>query len=136
MSSTLKFEIVTPEGVRQSADADWVVLPGVQGELGIFPNHEPLLTRIVPGELSVHANGQTTYAAVGDGFAEITGEHVHVMADMMVAAESIDEAQAEHARQKAQDRLKEKLTDEEFASAQASLVRASTQLEVRRRSRR
>lgn len=133
MFAKLQFEIVTPDGVKKSAQADWVVLPAVQGELGIYPLHEPLLTQIVPGDLVVSVDGQLTHTAVGEGFAEITGEHVFVMADMAVEAQGIDEAKAEAARQAAQARLQEKLTDEEFAAAQANLIRATTLLEIRRR---
>jgi len=136
VAATLEFKIVTPEGVNQQMQADWVVLPGVQGEMGILPQHEPLLTQIIPGELAVHAGGQTHYTAVGEGFVEITGEHVYVMADMAVDAASIDEAKAEEARQAAQARLKEKLSGEEFTAAQAALMRATAQVEVGRRRRR
>jgi F-type H+-transporting ATPase subunit epsilon len=132
MANTLKLEIVTPEGVTCSEDVEMVTLPGVEGEMGIFPAHVPLMTQITPGEIIVRKNGEENYLAVGEGFVEITGDRVSIMTDMAARADDIDEARVEEARKRAEARLSEKLSDEELAAVQATLVRVAAQLQVKR----
>lgn len=134
--ATLKLEIVTPESKTYSEDVDMVTLPGVEGEMGIYPHHVPLMTQIKAGEISVNKNGQDYFLAVGDGFVQITGDKVAILTDMAIRADHIDEAKAEEARKRAEARLQEKLTDEETASVQASLMHSLAQLNVKRRQRR
>src|SRR5204862_4342829 len=98
MANTLKLEIVTPEGKIYSEDVEMVTLPGVEGEMGVYPQHVPLMTQIVPGEIVVRKGAQDLYLAVGEGFVEITGDRVAIMTDMALKAENIDEAKAEEAR--------------------------------------
>ena len=136
MAATLKLEIVTPEAKTYSEDVEMVTLPGVEGEMGIFPMHVPLMTQIVPGEIAVRKNGQDFFLAVGEGFVEITGESVSILTDMAIKAGDIDEVKAEEARKRAEQRLGEKLTDEEVASVQAALAHSLAQLQVKRRQRR
>lgn len=133
--ATLKLEIVTPESKVYSEDVDMVTLPGVEGEMGIFPMHVPLMTQLTAGEIGVHKDGQDFFLAVGDGFVEITGDKVAILTDMAIKAESIDEAQAEEARKRAEARLAEKLDDEEIANANAALAHSLAQLKVKRRNR-
>jgi len=134
--ATLKLEIVTPEAVTFSEDVEMVTLPGVEGEMGVYPMHVPLMTQIVPGEIIVRRGGQDVFLAVGEGFVEITGESVSVLTDMAITADNIDEAKAEEARKRAEARLGEKLSDEEVASVQAALANSMAQLSVKRRGRR
>lgn len=134
MAGTLKLEIVTPDAKTYSEDVDMVTLPGVEGEMGIYPNHVPLMTQIVPGEIWVRKNGQDYFLAVGEGFVEVTGTRVAIMTDMAIQAESIDEAKAEEARRRAEARLAEKIDDEESALVSASLAHSLAQLKVKRRS--
>jgi len=131
--STLKLEIVTPEAKVYSEDVDMVTFPGVEGEMGIFPMHVPLMTQLAAGEISVRKGGQEFFLAVGDGFVEITGERVSILTDMAVKAEDIDEAKAEAALQRAEARLAEKLDDEEVATVKAALDHSLAQLKVKRR---
>jgi F-type H+-transporting ATPase subunit epsilon len=133
--ATLKLEIVTPEAVTYSEDVDMVTLPGVEGEMGIFPMHVPLMTQIVPGEVSVRKNGQDYFLAVGEGFVEITGTRVAILTDMAVKAGDIDETKAEEARKRAEERMSEKLSDEELANVSAALAHSLAQLKVKRRNR-
>lgn len=135
MPATLKLEIVTPESVGFSDEVDWVVLPGVEGQLGIYPMHVPLLTQIVPGEVVAYKAGQEIWLAVGEGFAEITPHRVSILTDMAIQADQIDEAAAEQARLRAEARRSEKLSDEEAARVEAALARAVAQLRVKRRQR-
>ncbi len=136
MASTLKLEIVTPEGRTYSEDVDMVTLPAVEGEMGILPQHVPLMTQIKAGEVVVRKGGQDYFLAVGEGFVEITGDKVAIMTDMAIAAENIDEAKAEEARRRAEARLAEKLDDEESALVSAALMHSLAQLHVKRRQRR
>ncbi|MEY2430263.1 MAG: F-type H+-transporting ATPase subunit epsilon [Verrucomicrobiota bacterium] len=136
MPATLKLEIVTPEAKTYSEDVEMVTLPGVEGEMGIFPQHVPLMTQIVPGEITVRKDGRDYFLAVGEGFVEITGERVAIMTDMAIRAESIDEAKAEEARQRAEARLAEKLEDADAAMVSAALAQSLAQLKVKRRQHR
>lgn len=130
---TLKLQIVTPEAVVFSQEVEMVTVPGVEGEMGILPQHEPLMTQLVHGEMIVRKDGQDSYLAVGEGLVEVTGERVSVLTDMAVAIEGIDEAEAEEARARAQARLREKLSAEEVAGVNAALARSLAQLRVKRR---
>lgn len=132
----LKLEIVTPEKRVYSEDVDMVTLPGVDGELGIYPGHVPLLTQVHAGELAVRRGAEIFHLAVGEGFVEVSGKRVAVMTDMAIKAEDIDEAQAEQARKRAEARLQEKLSGEEQATVQAALLHSLTQLNVKRRRQR
>src|SRR5712671_4976201 len=136
MAATLKLEIVTPEGRTYSEDVDMVTLPAAEGEMGIFPQHAPLMTQVVPGELIARKEGRDYFLAVGEGFVEITAERVAIMTDMAIRAENIDEAKADEARKRAEARLAEKLTDEETAMVSAALMHSLAQLKVKRRQQR
>jgi len=135
MATTLKLQIITPEATAYSEDVDMVTLPGVEGQMGIYPFHVPLMTQMVPGEIIVRKDGQDYFLAVGEGLIEVTGDHVAILTDMAIAAEHIDEAKVEEARQRAEARLQEKLSDEEVASVNGSIARAVAQLHVKRRHR-
>jgi F-type H+-transporting ATPase subunit epsilon len=133
MPATLKLDIVTPDAVTFSGDVEMVTLPAVEGEMGVYPQHVPLMTQIVPGELVVRREGHDTFMAVGDGFVEIASDHVAVLTDMAIPADQIDEAKAEEARRRAEDRLAERLDDEETATVHAALANSIAQLVVKRR---
>src|SRR5947199_7994967 len=136
MASTLKLDIVTPDAQVYSDNVEMVTLPGIEGEMGIYPQHVPLLTQIVPGELTVRNEGREYFLAVGEGFVEITGERVAIMTDMAIRSENIDEAKAEEPRRRAEARLAEKLDDEEAAMVSAALAHSLAQLKVKRRQHR
>ena len=135
MANTLRLEIITPEAVVYSEDVDMVTLPAVEGQLGIYPQHIRLMTQMVPGEMIVRKNGHDDLLAVGEGLIEITGASVSIVTDMAVAADKIDEAKVEEARQRAEARLREKLSVEEVASVNGALVHSLVQLRVKRRRR-
>lgn len=132
---TLRLEIVTPQAVAFSEDVEMVTLPGIEGQMGVYPHHVRLITQIVPGELIVTRNGTDRLLAIGEGLVEITGDRVSIVTDMAVSADQIDEAKVEEARARATARLQEKLSDEEVASVNASLARSLAQLQVKRRRR-
>jgi F-type H+-transporting ATPase subunit epsilon len=133
--ATLRLEIVTPEKTAYSEDVEMVTLPGSEGELGVYPNHVPLLTTLNPGELRVLKDGRESFLAVGEGFVEITGDAVSVLTDMALEPSVIDESAAEAAVARAQAAMKEDHGSEEVAAIQASLQKALAQLHVKRRRR-
>lgn len=136
MAATLRLDIVTPDAVAYSRDVQMVTLPAIEGQIGVLPGHVPLLTHIVPGELIVRdGDGHEAFMAVGEGLVEVTATRVAIVTDMAVAAEHIDEAKVEEARQRAAARLRDKLEDEEVATVNAALARSVAQLHVKRRRR-
>ena len=137
MAATLKLEIVTPESKAYSDDVEMVVLPAVEGEMGVYPMHVPLMTQIHPGELVVTKGGQTVHLAVGEGFVEITQDRVNVLVDMAIEEKQIDEGAAEAAVKRAEEALSRvhELGSEEAAAVQAALAKSLAQLHVKRRRR-
>ena len=135
MANTIKLEIITPEARTFSEDVEQVTLTGGEGEMGILPQHMPLMTQLVAGEITAIKDGKTIFLAVGDGFVQVTGERVSVLTDMAIRAENIDEAAAEEARKRAEERLAQKLSDEDSVMVQAALANALAQLKVKRRQR-
>jgi len=135
MANTIRLEIVTPESTVFSEDVEMVTLPGVEGQMGVLPQHIRLMTQMVPGELIIRKAGRDDFMAVGEGLVEVTGEHVSIVTNMAIPADKIDETAAEEARQRAAARLREKISSEEVASVNASLARSLAQLHVKRRHR-
>jgi F-type H+-transporting ATPase subunit epsilon len=135
MAETLKLEIVTPQAIVFSEDVNMVTLPAIEGEIGVYPQHVRLITQVVPGEIIVNKDGHDRFLVVGEGLVEVTAHRVSIATDMAIPAEKIDEAKVDEARQRAEARLREKISDEEVASVNASLVRALAQLQVKRRRR-
>ncbi|VVM07990.1 ATP synthase F1 subunit epsilon [Methylacidimicrobium tartarophylax] len=134
--SQLQVHIVTPEGVRFAQDAEMVTLPGVEGEMGVFANHEPLITRIVPGELVLQTGEERKVLAVGEGFVRISADRVVLLCDMALYEEEIEEAKVAEAVERAQQALRQKeLGEEEQAATAALLARSLAQLKVKRRRR-
>src|SRR5215203_2680427 len=133
MPETMKLEIITPEAIMYSEQVEMVTLPGVIGQMGVYPHHVPLITQMVPGEMIVNKNGREFVFATGEGLIDVTGARVSILTDLAIAADRIDEAKAEEARRRAEARLLEKLSDEEVASVNASLARSLSQLRVKRR---
>ena len=133
--STLHLEIVTPETRIFSGEAKFVVVPGVEGELGILPEHIPLLTEIHPGELNVTTEEGELIFAVGEGFLEVLPDRVSVLTDMALKEEEIDEHAAVEAVALAEREIaKGDLSGEELATVESSLLRSLAQLKVKRRT--
>ena len=126
---TLKLEIITPTEKVYEGDVDAVYLPGLEGDMGILPSHEPLITELVPGELRVLRKNQVDVLAIGEGFAEITATGVAVLTEGAVNEKTIDEQAAETAVKRAEELLKNSsLQGEELEATQASLARALAQI--------
>lgn len=130
--------ILTVEGVRFDGEADFVVAPGSEGELGILPKHIPLLTPLAAGAVKVRNDNDEQFFFVSGGFLEVRPDAVTVLADAAERAEDIDEARAEDARRRAQSSIEQKASDADLAAATAALARAEARLriaELRRRRR-
>jgi F-type H+-transporting ATPase subunit epsilon len=130
----MKLEITTPTGQIYSKDVDMVTLPGREGEMGILPNHVPLVTLLGDGEIIAKRGTDEDRFLVTTGCAEITGERVAILTVFATAETAIDEKKAEEARARAEARLKEKLSPEEHALVQASMAHSLAQLKFKRRS--
>ena len=135
--SLLNLEIVTPEKRAYSGSARLVVVPGAEGDLGILPDHMPLMTQILPGEVQVTTeDGEELFLAVGEGFVEVTPDRVSVLTDMAIEEGEIDEKAVTEAVARAEQEIRDKaLAGEELATVQASLLKSLAQLRVKRRGR-
>lgn len=134
----LALTIVTAERILLAEeDVDFVSAPGTKGRLGILPQHTPLLTTLMPGELHYRQGDQQSYVACSGGFLEVAENHVIILADTAERADEIDEARAEQARQRAEAMLRErdKLSREELIRAEATLRKAVIRLKVARHRR-
>jgi len=126
----LKVELVTAEGRVLSEEADFVRAPGLAGELGVLPNHIPLMTPLRPGEVLVRNGDHEEFLFVAGGFLEVLPDRVVILADAAERAEDIDEARAEEARKRAQQLVEQRPTDVDAAEAAAALERAVFRLRI------
>ena len=133
----LTLEIVTPEAKVYSDTIDSVVIPTMEGEVGILPGHIPLLTKVANGELRVTKGTQTLHLAVGGGFAEIDGDKVSVLAERAITEEQIDEKAVEDAMKRAEQSMRDAkdMDPNEFEHLQSMVRFAGVQLAVKRRRR-
>lgn len=132
----LQCDIVTQERTVYSEDVEYVSLPGIEGVMGVLPNHAPLLTALSFGEVMVRKDGNEEYFAIGGGFAEIRPEQVIVLADSAEQAEDIDLERAQAARAKAERAMSEGVVDEDAAryeQIETALRRAQIRLDVGRK---
>ncbi len=129
--------IVTPQGQAYSGSVDGVVLPGSEGDFGVLPDHERFLTPLRVGEVEIKDGGQTVYAAIADGFAEVQGQQVAVLVDSCELAADIDVARAERAQKRAEEHMQQLGPDADRARLdefEAALERAKNRLAISKRS--
>ena len=127
----LRLDIVTIERLIYSGEVDMVIAPGIEGEMGILPHHAPLLTALKYGELRVRRGDDEDSYAIGGGFMEVLPLQVTVMADTAERAEEIDLERAEHARQRAQERLLDQAQEDvDFSKATIAWRRSLTRIKV------
>ncbi|MDA0988034.1 MAG: F0F1 ATP synthase subunit epsilon [Chloroflexi bacterium] len=133
----MKLEIITAERVVYSDEVDVVVAPGVEGELGILPHHAPLMTVLLPGEITIRKGGEQTYLAVSGGFLEMMANTVTILADAAERSDEIDEVRVQEAMKRAQERVAMRSSDMDLERAVNSIRRSQARLKVvqRRRSR-
>jgi len=134
---TITVDVVSAEEQIFSGEAEFVVLPGVEGELGIYPRHTPLFTQIKPGAVRIKVPGQAQeeLVFVQGGFLEVQPHKVTVLADTAIRAHDLDEVKALEAKKRAEDAMTNKESDETMATAQAELSIALAQLEAIRKFR-
>ncbi len=134
--ATMRLEIVTAERMVYSEDVEMLVAPGIDGQLGILPNHAPLLTALQPGEIRVDKDGEENYMAVGGGFLEVLANRVTILADTAERAEEIDIERAEAAVRRAEERIAARTSESDLQRAMFSLRRSQARLLAARRRRR
>ena len=134
----IRTDIVTAERLVFSEDADIVIVPGVEGEMGILPHHAPLMTMIRPGEILVRKGTEEYYMAISGGFLEVKENHITILADAAERADEIDIARAEAAKKRAEERLagRTAVAQVDLANAEAALRRALARLKVAEKRRR
>jgi F-type H+-transporting ATPase subunit epsilon len=136
MADTIHVDIVSAEGELFSGEAVLVIAPGTLGELGIAPRHAPLLTTLKPGNVRVQVMGQEEQVFyVGGGVLEVQPNRVTVLADTAVRAKDLDEAEAQLAKQRAEELVRTRTDKRELAEAHAELLRAAAQLKTIERLR-
>jgi F-type H+-transporting ATPase subunit epsilon len=138
MANTIHVDVVSAEESIYSGEAEFVVLPGVMGELGVYPKHTPLITQIKPGEVRIKIPGQAEeqIVFVQGGYLEIQPDVVTVLSDTAIRAKDLDEAKALQAKQAAEQALQNKASKEDIARAEGELAGALAQLAAIRKLRR
>jgi len=137
MANTIHVDVVSLEESVFSGEAEFVVLPGVMGELGVYPKHTPLITQIQPGQVRIKIPGQQEEQIlfVQGGFLEVQPNVVTVLSDTAIRARDLDEAKALEAKRRAEEALQNQTSKEEVATAEAELASAAAQLAAIRRLR-
>lgn len=128
MASTVQIDIVSAEKEIYSGQAEMVVIPLVTGEIGVLPRHAPLLARMRPGEVRVRTGQEELSFYISGGLLEVQPHVVTVLADTAARAKDLDEAQALKAKERAEEALKNRQTNIDYAKAQAQLAEAVAQL--------
>ncbi len=131
----LHLEIITPEKTVFTDDVDTVIVPTAMGDVGVLPDHTPLFSKIIPGEVMVRKNSQQYFLAVAGGFLEVLDNNVNVLAEYAIRAEDIEAIKVEEAKKRAEKLMSEKITRQEFVLAQAELQKALLELKVVRKRR-
>jgi F-type H+-transporting ATPase subunit epsilon len=138
MAHTIHVDVVSAEALIFSGEAEFVALPGEAGELGIYPKHTPLITRIKPGAVRIKVAGQTEdeFVFVAGGILEVQPNAVTVLADTAIRGPDLDEAKATEAKALAEAAMQNRQSDIDYALAQAELASAVAQLATIERLRR
>jgi len=137
MANTIQVDVVSAEQGIFSGEAEFVVLPGEVGELGIYPRHTPLMTRIRPGAVRIKMPGRDDeeLVFVAGGILEVQPTRVTVLADTAIRGHDLDEAKALEAQQRAQEAMQNRTSQMEYAKAAAELAEAAAQLAAIRKLR-
>lgn len=130
MAGTFMLEIITPNRQFYVGPAEAMVLPILDGQYGVLPGHEPVVTAIEPGELKFKVDGVWQTAAVSTGFAEIMPDYAILLVAAAEKPEEIDLRRAEEAKERAEERLRQKRSVQEYHSSEAALARAMARLKT------
>ena len=137
MATTLHVDVVSVEENVFSGEATFVALPGEVGELGIYPRHTPLITRIRPGAVRIRRadNGQEEFVFVAGGILEVQPNAVTVLADTAIRGKDLDEARANEAKKSAEEAMRNAKSDIDFAKAQSEFATMAAQIAALRKYR-
>jgi F-type H+-transporting ATPase subunit epsilon len=132
MAATMHIDVVSAEESIYSGEAEFVVLPGVEGELGIYPRHTPLITQIKAGTVRIKVPGKAEdeMVYVQGGFLEVQPDQVNVLADTAIRAADLDEAKVLDAKRQAEEAIRARTEKQEIATAEAELAAISAQLQA------
>ena len=132
MANTIHVDVVSAEEQIFSGEAEFVVLPGIMGELGIYPRHTPLFTQIKPGAVRVKLPNQDReeLVFVQGGFLEVQPDHINVLSDTAIRAADLDEAKVVEAKRQAEEALRARSEKQEIASVEAELSALTAQLQA------
>ncbi len=128
-------ELVTPEKIVLSEEVDEVTVPTTTGEITVLPKHVGLVTQVSPGELIVRKSGKVEHFAITGGILEVSKEKIVILGEHAIRADDIEIAKAEEAKRKAEQRMKERVSEEDFATIEADLRRSLLELKVARKRR-
>jgi F-type H+-transporting ATPase subunit epsilon len=130
MANTIHVDVVSAENLIFSGEAEFVALPGEAGELGIYPKHTPLITRVKPGAVRIQVAGRSEeeFVFVAGGILEVQPNRVTVLADTAIRGADLDEAKAQEAKKKAEELMQNQDASIDYAKAQAELAAAIAQL--------
>ena len=130
MANTIHIDVVSAEELIYAGEAEFVVLPGEAGELGIYPRHTPLITRIRPGEVRIRpaGGGEEELIFVAGGILEVQPKAITVLADTAIRGHDLDEAKALEVKRQAEAMIQNRTSQLEIARAQAELATAIAQL--------
>lgn len=126
----LLLEIITPEKVVYSDEVDEIVVPTVEGEIAVLPNHICLLTQVNPGELIIKKGPSQQYLAITGGFLEVQNNKVSILAEYAIKSQDIEVARVMEAKKRAEKVMSEKSTEHEIRIAQTEMIKAILELKV------
>ncbi len=133
---TFLLEIITPEQVAYTNQAECVTVPSTMGQLGILPKHIPLFAQLIEGELKIKTGKDELFLAIGGGFLEVTKEKVMILVTRAVKFEELNEAQILVAKKRAEEALSQKIPESEVATAQSMLRQSLVDLKIMRKRKR
>lgn len=135
MANTFYLEIITPEKQFYIGPAETLTMPVIDGEYGVQPGHEPIVTALQPGKVRFRTEGAWHEAVISQGFAEIMQDYVILLVSTAEKPEEIDRARAERAKERAEERLRQKESVQEYHRSKAALARAMARLKACRMCR-
>lgn len=135
-NNTFLLELVSPEGIMFNDQVDYVSIPTYAGEITVLPHHTPLFTKLDEGEVKIKQGGKILTIVISGGFLEIKEGSAHILSDYAIRAESIEMAKAEEKKRLAEDKLKTKLSNEEFTMADKDLKMSILELKIAHKMRR
>ena len=135
-SNSFKLEVIAPGGIIYTDEVSSVSVPTYQGIITILPNHTALFTKLAEGEVEINKDGKNITIIIAGGFAEVKQNSVHILSDHAIRAESIEVAKAEERKRQAEEKLKQKLVNEEFTMADKDLKLSILELNAAQKMRR